>query len=227
MRDISDPYSGHTQNVAIRDSDHGFWTHCFEQLERNDELDRICVVGTPGIGKSTTVLAFAIRKLLLQKKKEVYQKRSAMGIRDYIELFAAITTTTTTGAPNMNPIVEYKYNVIPGETPINKIPFLRDCETYLIVDPGDTKDSCDPPGEVKAKVIILASPDENHWGGNAFEKRDETKDGGFFLYFPPWSIAELIAGASQIGQLLPAKLTQDCITLAFSVFGGVPRQTGL
>jgi hypothetical protein len=39
------------------------------------------------------------------------------------------------------------------------MPSLLDPETYYIVDPGMTKDSCNPSSIVKANVFINASPD--------------------------------------------------------------------
>jgi hypothetical protein len=45
---------------------------------------------------------------------------------------------------------------------------LFDSSTYYVVDPGKTKDSCDPVEDFEPKVIIVSSPDECHWGGNSF-----------------------------------------------------------
>ena len=43
--------------------------------------------------------------------------------------------------------------------------------TYYIVDPGNTKDDCNPPVEFLGKVIIVTSPDDGHWGGTSFYER--------------------------------------------------------
>ena len=64
MRDFPDPYTGRTSNVVIRNADNAFWTNCIAELNDPEKRDRVAVVGTPGIGKSTT--AFFLVMLLFQ-----------------------------------------------------------------------------------------------------------------------------------------------------------------
>jgi Mrp family chromosome partitioning ATPase len=61
MRDVPNPYSGQATNVVIRNADNVCWTNCITELNDPNKRDRVAVVGTPGIGKSTT--AFYLVKL--------------------------------------------------------------------------------------------------------------------------------------------------------------------
>lgn len=54
-------------------------------------------------------------------------------------------------------IQEDKFNYMDDE--------LSKPSVYYVVDPGLTKDSCNPNIDFKGKVIIIASPDDGHWGG--------------------------------------------------------------
>jgi hypothetical protein len=43
--------------------------------------------------------------------------------------------------------------------------------SYYVVDPGDFEGNCrNEPYRYKAKFIMAASNDEDHWGGASFEK---------------------------------------------------------
>ena len=62
-------------------------------------------------------------------------------------------------------------NVYPEEsTKFRDIPSLRGPSAYYVVDPGMSKVSCDPKPSFKARVIIISSPNDRHWGGEEFEK---------------------------------------------------------
>jgi hypothetical protein len=52
----------------------------------------------------------------------------------------------------------------PKALPLNEITNLQAITTYYIVDPGETVDNCSCPADFKPKIIIVASPDERHWG---------------------------------------------------------------
>lgn len=79
-----------------------------------------------------------------------------------------------------------------------RIPSLSQTETYYFVDPGETKTTCNPSKMVTARLIIVASPDERHWGGTSFEKDDQQGLGGFIRYFPLWSLAQLTAASTAL-----------------------------
>ena len=53
-KDLPDPYSDHTSDVVIRDDDLNFWSDTIATLENPKKRNRVAVVGTPGIGKTTT-----------------------------------------------------------------------------------------------------------------------------------------------------------------------------
>jgi hypothetical protein len=69
-----------------------------------------------------------------------------------------------------------------------------------VVDPGKTKDSCDLPTFFQGKVIIVASPDEQHWGGSSFDKEVAGR-GGRLMYFPVWELHELLKSLSVFNQI--------------------------
>jgi hypothetical protein len=68
-------------------------------------------------------------------------------------------------------------------------------------------------------VIIVASPDERHWGESEFSK-ERGIPGGTFRYFPLWSWDEIKCARSI---LVGTKLTEPQLFHRFRIFGGVPR----
>jgi hypothetical protein len=100
--------------------------------------------------------------------------------------------------PSDDDDVQVQVQLFPESTKQTEIDALYDPETYFIVDPGQTKPSCNPEGDVAARVVIVASPDERHWGANAFSKKDHIGNGGMFRYFPHWSLVELIGGSTEL-----------------------------
>ena len=72
MRNVPDHYSGATRNIIVREVNRAFWESILDELEKEHTSNRVAAVGSPGIGKPTTV-AFAIRLLLKQSKTVVYK----------------------------------------------------------------------------------------------------------------------------------------------------------
>lgn len=66
-------------------------------------------------------------------------------------------------------IQEDKFNYMDDE--------LSKPSVYYVVDPGLTKDSCNPNIDFKGKVIIIASPDDGHWGDPILSKCGEVLGG--------------------------------------------------
>eukprot|EP00978_Attheya_sp_CCMP212_P030974 scaffold115720_cov60-Attheya_sp.AAC.1 len=100
-----------------------------------------------------------------------------------------------------------------SESPI-AISSLRKEATYLLVDPGQTKINCNPIEEISARVIIVASPDERHWGKSSFRKKTEVGDGGVFRYFRPWTLAQLTGGSSEADENeKELKRKVECVSL--------------
>jgi hypothetical protein len=195
-----------TVDIIIRQADWNFWEACVAELEDPDPQKirkRVAVIGSPGIGKSTTAL-FLIRRLVEMRKVVVYVIKGTAGNYVVFNLNG-----------NSSVVTEF-----PGSTPETAVLPLRNRETYYIIDPGITKTNCNPDPNVKAKVLIVASPDERHWGGNTFPKDQPGWPGGLYWYFPPWSLQELQAA----GSLLIPPITSEQIEQLFSIFGGIPRQ---
>jgi len=212
FRGIPHPVIGDTSvDIIIREADWNFWKACIAELEDPDPQKirkRVAVVGSPGVGKSTTAL-FIIRRLLQMKKTVVYRMKGTAG--NYV-IF-----NPNNGSGSISPVVVTE---LPGSTPETEITPLTNRETYFIIDPGVTKTNCNPDPDVKAKVLIVASPDERHWGGNTFPKDQPGWPGGLYRYFPPWSLQEL----QSAGSLLLPPLASEQIEQMFSIFGGIPRQ---
>ena len=206
-KDLPDPYSDHTSDVVIRDDDLNFWRDAIATLENPKKRNRMAVVGTPGIGKTTSSL-FAMRLLLQMGKTVVYLYRTPEKSNHYIQM-----TPQKRGTDNV--AVEHFLET----TAATNIPALRNRETYYVVDPGQTKDHCNPEGGVMGRVIIVASPDERHWG-SGFPKKEPGRDPGMFRYFPPWTLPQLKASVEHIAGL---DMVTDDIERLFSLFGGIPR----
>lgn len=209
MRNVPDPYTGNIHNVVIREDDFVFWTQLLDELGEADNFKRrkrVVAIGTPGIGKSTTAL-FAIRLLLQKGKTVVYILRTEERGGYYIQF---------------TPLEEGRVNIElkPEKTLTTEIDALEHQETYYLVNPGSTKNSCNASPLVPARVIIVASPEERHWGGPSFVKTTPTGLGGCFRYFPKWSLAQLEAASDE---LEGAKFQNGRVAKLYHVFGGVPR----
>jgi energy-coupling factor transporter ATP-binding protein EcfA2 len=191
-----------TTNIVIREVTEPFWTECITQAEKGH---RVCAVGSPGIGKSTS-MAFLIKLLLETGKTVVYLSRTMLSESWYYQFIPLADG-------------EVEVHVFPEKLTPAQIPSLLNPGTFYLVDPGKTKDSCDPSELVKAHVIINASPDDRHWGESEFGKGRGDALGGVFLYYPLWRCSELLAAARVIA---PGQSTEETLK-RFWKFGGVPR----
>ena len=62
-------------------------------------------------------------------------------------------------------------NVYPEDSmKVRQFSSLKEPTAYYVVDPGKSKVSCDPKEDFEARVIIISSPNEEHWGGRTFRK---------------------------------------------------------
>jgi hypothetical protein len=141
--------TGDQVTIVIRSITEPFWQACIDTVDTLDKRYRVCVVGTPGIGK-TTATPILIRMLLKKEHTVVYLIRTANKSGWYYEFTPNKESDTTT----TKLFRERKV----GED----IASLFYSSTYYVVDPGKTKDSCDPEDTFKAKVILVSSPDECH-----------------------------------------------------------------
>ena len=72
LRNVVELEKGGTGNVIVRNNTENFWLKVIEATET--ETDRVCALGTPGIGKTTTT-CILIRLLLKKNKTVVYRVR--------------------------------------------------------------------------------------------------------------------------------------------------------
>jgi hypothetical protein len=88
--------------------------------------------------------------------------------------------------------------------------------TYYIVDPGVTQnpESCNMGAKFQPKLIIVASPDDRHWGESSFLKLQ-----GGLRFLPIWSEDELIAAQPYIRP----DMSKETVMERYELFGGSPR----
>jgi hypothetical protein len=204
LRNVFNLETKTTFNLVIRSFAMEFWKSCISIVDTPEASIRVCVVGTPGIGK-TSMIPLLIRMLLKAKKQVVYIYRSSSKSSWFYEF-----------TPGENHIVDV--NVYPEAVNYFSIPSLQTAETYYIVDPSNTKKSCCPEVDFLPKTIIVSSPDSRHWGGSAFGKRRENTYGQF-MFFPIWTLKELLDARPELGE----HLTEDEVCERYRYFGGVPR----
>jgi hypothetical protein len=212
---------GQSCPLIIRKITEPFWNSVIETVDEQNKdgfnKNRVCAVGTPGIGKSRSI-PILIRMLLERGKSVVYFIQRPLGEGYYYEFIP--------GGNNDNNTTVNVYE----ELQRKKIASLQSPKTYYIVDPSNTKDNCDKGSDFLPKVIIVASPDERHWGESEFEKEREGI-AGFFQYMPQWELEELQFAAPflchndpELKALLndPFKLNLEILD-RYRIFGGVPR----
>jgi hypothetical protein len=199
LRDLLDLETGKVGNAVIRNITESFWLKVIEATE----ISRICAVGTPGIGKTTTTFIL-IRLLLEQNKTVVYHVRRKDN-KAYLYMFTPTSTNI-----DIKVIDEAKFHYMDDEFNKESI--------YYVVDPGKTKVDCDLEDDFKGKVIIVASPDEVHWGGSEFQKERRGVLGAF-LFFPVWILYELLKARPYIN----SNLTSEDIEDRYQKVGGIPR----
>ena len=196
-------------DIILRESTLPFWREC---IRLTDDGHRVCAIGSPGIGKSTTT-AVLIKLLLEAGKTVVYLRRTKAAWDGHVGGFMYEFTPTAGGGVTTTVHPQYPFSQHVRIASLNKP------NTTFIIDPAKTQDSSDPNDDVLAKVIINASPDSKHWGGNEFSKRRGLYLGGRFLYYGTWSISELVAAAPHINP----NLNKEQILARFRLFGGIPR----
>ena len=206
LRDVVNMRSDKKETLVLRSCTLPFWQECINVVN-TPGTTRVCAVGSPGIGKSTTT-SWLIKVLLEKGKTVVYLDRSPREDGFYVRFAPAPDHRAAS-------VVLYPESIatsnLPGTT--------TDPDLYLIIDPQETKDSSNPSQHVRCKVIINSSPDSCHWGGNEFAKARDGKEGGRFLYYPLWTLEELRAARPFVND----KLTPDEVETRFDRFGGVPR----
>lgn len=179
---------------------------------------RVCVVGSNGVGKTTTTAVF-IRSLLQKGRSVIYHIRTADKSRWVYEFIPnRIDVEHNPYNVEVKVIPEQKFNVALTPTLVDNI------QNYYIVDTGTTfKDNCNPDDQLKCRVVLIASPDERHWGGNKFTMLRGGKMSGTFLYYPSWTLSELLLSYSMMVNLtINENLTQNIIQKRYHEVGGIP-----
>ena len=199
---VVDLETGTRGNVVIRSITENFWLNVIEATKTH----RVCALGTPGIGKTTTT-CILIRLLLAQKKTVVYLIRG-INRNGFVYMF----TPTLEASLEVDVKVIEEMNFKYSDANVDKE------SIFYVVDPGQTKDNCNLPVKFKGKVIIVASPDNGHWGSSDFLKlRDTVK--GSFMFMPVWTLNELLNAK----HFMDNSLSDDTIVSRFERVGGVPR----
>ena len=190
-------------NVVLRNITEDFWRKVIETTA----VHRVCALGSPGVGKTTTT-CILIRLLLEDKKTVVYRVRKC-DKDGFIYMF-----TPSSDAVDVRVIREFEFHDSDTEVNIDSI--------YYIVDPGQTSDNCNLSGDYIGNVIIVASPDERHWKDYDFFKLRRRKT-GTLLFFPVWTLQELVFASEYITEETDLILSENIIKERFNRFGGVPR----
>jgi len=151
IQNVTSLESGVESNVIIRNVTEPFWRECIDVVTKPSVKYRVCALGTPGIGKTTTT-AYLIKMLLDRKETVVYRVCS----ENYFWEFRWDSNAE-----------EHTVNVHRDDKNMWDLDSLRVESTFYIVDPGQTKNlNCLPPISFRARFILVSSPNEDHWGGH-------------------------------------------------------------
>mmetsp|Transcript_23045 Transcript_23045/g.64115 ORF Transcript_23045/g.64115 Transcript_23045/m.64115 type:complete len:180 (+) Transcript_23045:42-581(+) len=122
---------------------------------------KICGVGVPGIGKTTTTF-YLLKQIVMERNKTaVYavQEQSPMKT-GYMKFFPVVVS----GA-----VVDVNVSCIESDQGPRGVHEWCNGD-YYVVDPGATKSTCDVKFHKNVHVILVCSCDESHWGKNEFTK---------------------------------------------------------
>lgn len=213
MTDVPQPWtqlSNAHQTVFLSQQHKNFWNAALAECDRR----RVCVVGSPGVGKSTTT-AYAIRLLLQRRRTVVYNYRTEKNRFFYLIFIPRAEANDQTQTIQVSLVPQTLDPIDVGE--------LADPNTYYICDPGVCPDaqktSCDPHG-VAAHVIIVASADSRHWGADEFGKlRPGGRPPGVLMYFPLPAASEI----RRIATLVNPSLEENEIDERLYRYGCIPR----
>jgi hypothetical protein len=204
------------EGIVVRCIVQKFWEACLKKCSETTPSFRVCAVGTPGIGKTVTtpVLLWLI---LQQGATIVYHCCDEKPEDGRMYEFVPCRTGST---------VAYKYHCFAYKEPgsLEDIASLHAKGTFYIVDPGKSKRSCNPSLRFFPKVVIVASPNEEHWGGSSRFLKNVNRSMGTFLYYPSWTLEELLQAHGALNERFPeVTLSERDLRNRFFKVGGVPR----
>jgi hypothetical protein len=179
LRDIIHPEGTKTYDVIFHNISKEYWQKVIEETEDN----HVCALGTPGIGKTSTTCVLI--RLLLQKKKTVVYHLRTLQKEGMVYIYTPSMINSTV---DVDVVDEKDFKANNNNT----------SSTYYVVDPGQTKGTCDLGDTFKGKVLILASPDSCYWGDSQFFKGRNNVSGTLLVY-PIWSLDELIFAKNHLG----------------------------
>jgi hypothetical protein len=203
------------KDVVVRSIVRNFWKACIDKCSETTTKYRVCAVGTPGIGKTATTPV--LLRLLLQQGATIVYHCRAEEMGDGV-MFEFVPCGIDLNRARV-------YHCFGYEEPrhLKEVANLHSPSTFYIVDPGKSTISCNPPGRFAPKVIIVSSPDEKHWGGSGFLKKNNGRM-GVFLYYPLWTLQELLQARRALNARFPeAELSKNELHIRFAKVGGVPR----
>lgn len=225
--------------VVLREEDRRFWENCIEVSKER----KVCGIGIPGIGKTTTTF-YLIKTLVFREMQTVVYVIQQINPKDTV--YTKIVPVVEDGA-----VVDVEVTCAKGESGPLSVHSWSD-GNYYVVDPGNTKFSCDPspPFLHNVRVIIVSSCDNRHWGDREFSKMrsragkaapppspdedvhailarahlhdDSPTLGGTFVYGRSWALTEIIACKRLFRKLLDAT-TDEAICSRYRVTGGSLR----
>ena len=204
IHNIPNVRTGRPLNVIIRKITQPYFAECLDKAAGGG---RVCALGNPGIGKSTSV-SFLIR-MIFEKWSDVKVVYDYKGHEWLYEFHS-----------------DGKVDVFPRETtPVHRIASLKKSSNFYIVDPGrprkgSRRDNCNPSEDVVAGVIIVPSLNSDHWGGPDFVKGHEGGLEGIRRYNSVWTLDELKAANEFV---LTDPLTDEELLNRFYKFGPIPR----
>jgi hypothetical protein len=205
MKDVS-MLDGEKTNIIISQNICDFWSKCIE-LATGDV--RICASGSPGIGKSTTMM-YLIWVLLNMGKRVVYLLKTPEKDGFYhewkINSDGSITSNIYPESMNIRSVIDQESDDFKN--------------TYYLCDPGYTKDNIMPPPSFLVNLIANASADDRHWGANEFMKgRGDMQAIGIILTFPMMTKDEIFQ-ARTLFKYCPDEQTLE---KRHRDFGNIPR----
>jgi hypothetical protein len=216
IRNMPTP-DGEQFDLVVRECTVPFWQACISAVEWPNCNFRVCAIGSPGIGKTTST--FVLLRMLLQQRRRVVYHVCRPLANGYMYEFRCRATYDQPSSPPY--ICE-----VHSEASLWEIQSLRERGTFYVVDPGQTSRDCVPSDDFLPRVIVVSSPNDVHWGGEKFTKfrRDIVKiSGGLFFYYPLWSWAELRQARELLNAGAEVDLSLEEMSRRFPDVGGVPR----
>jgi hypothetical protein len=192
-------------DLVIREVNKFLWLQALALADPGKEDLRICIFGTPGVGKSASI-PHLIRFILQQNRSVVYLMRDKERLSWYYEFI-----------PTNDENMPYNCSVYPESTHPYDIACLKDKQACYIIDSGDTVDDCIPRNELQARVIIVASADDKHWGGSNFFKENYNggyqAKGGTLLCYSLWSLGELLSAREYLNKFVRARIDKPILRI--------------